>query len=170
VRRHLLILALSALIVVSPASAAGTLTETTTAAPTLTATLNGTDLVPTYTLPITVADTRNGSNANGWNLAITSTQLATAGGKKLATTASTITSVASSCVGGGCTNPTNSVNPPIAVPAGAGPPAAVKFYNAANATGKGTFTITPTIRVSVPANSFVGVYTSTITLAIAAGP
>jgi hypothetical protein len=170
VRWHLLTLALITLIVVSPASAAGTLTETTTALPTLTATLNGSDLLPAYTLPITVADTRNGTNANGWNLTITSTQFANAGGKKLATNASTITSVAFACVGGGCTNPTNSINPPTAVPAGAAPPAAVKFYNAANATGKGTFTVTPTVQVAVPANSFIGAYSSTVTLAIAAGP
>ena len=169
-QRPLLLLCLAALVVASPASAAGTLTEVTAAIPSFTATLDGTDQTPTYTLPITVTDTRNGSNANGWNLTVTSTQFKTATATTLAATASTITSVAVACPGGGCTNPTNSVNPPIAVPAAAVAPAAVKFYNAANHTGTGTFTITPTVQVTVPANSFAGGYTSTITLAIVAGP
>jgi hypothetical protein len=169
-RHHLLLLAIAALAIASPASAAGTLTETTAAAPTLSATLNGTDLQPTYTLPITVADTRSGSNANGWNLTITSTRYSATGGKTLPTAASKITGVATACPGGGCTNPTNSIGYPVAVPAGTTPPTAVKFFNAANATGKGTFTITPTAQVTVPANAFVAVYSSTITLAVVAGP
>jgi hypothetical protein len=169
-RRHLVILALSALIVVSPAAGAGTLTEVTTAVPTFSATLDGTDQTPTYTLPITVSDTRNGANANGWNLTITSTQFKTATSNTLPTTASTITGVNVTCPGGGCTNPTNSINPPVAVPAAAVAPTAVKFYNAANNTGKGTFTVTPTVQVTVPANTFIGSYASTITLAVVAGP
>jgi WxL domain surface cell wall-binding len=170
VRRHLLTLALAALIVVSPASAAGTLTETTTAAPTLSATLNGTNLQPTYTLPITVADTRTGANANGWNLTITSTQFKTSGGTTLPTSASSVTSFASACVIIGCILPTNSVAYPVAVPAAAVAPTAVKFVNAANGTGTGTITVTPTVQVAVPANSFTGSYSSTITLAVVAGP
>ena len=169
-RRHLLTLALAALIVVSPASAAGTLTETTTASPTLSATLNGTNLQPTYTLPITVADTRNGSSANGWNLTITSTQFKTTGGATLPTNASSVTSVASACVLVGCTLPTNSVPYPVAIPAAAVAPTAVKFVNAANGTGTGTISVTPTVQVTVPANSFTGSYSSTITLAVVAGP
>jgi hypothetical protein len=170
VRHTFLPLALTALVVASPASAAGTLTETATPTATLTSTLDGTDLQPTYTLPITVADTRTGANANGWNLTITSTQYSATGGKTLPTNASTITSVATACPGGGCTNPTNSIAPPVAVPAASTPPTAVKFFNAASRTGTGTFTITPTVQVTVPANSFVGAYASTITLAIVAGP
>jgi hypothetical protein len=169
-RRHLLLFCLAALVVASPASAAGTLTEVTTAVPTFSATLDGTDQTPTYTLPITVTDTRNGSNANGWNLTITSTQFKTATANTLATSASTITGVAVACPGGGCVNPTNSLTPPIAVPAAAVAPAAVKFYNAANHTGTGALTITPTVQVAVPANSFAGTYASTITLAVVAGP
>jgi hypothetical protein len=169
-RRHLLPFCLAALVVASPASAAGTLTEVTTALPTFGATLNGADQTPTYTLPITVSDTRNGPSATGWNLTITSTQFKTPTSNTLPATASTITGVNVTCPGGGCTNPTNSVNPPIAMPAAAVAPTAVKFYNAANRTGTGTFTVTPTVQVTVPANSFAGTYTSTVTLAIVAGP
>jgi hypothetical protein len=46
----------------------------------------------------------------------------------------------------------------------------VKFVNAASATGAGHFTVTPTITVSVPQNSFAGTYTSTLTIAIVSGP
>jgi hypothetical protein len=169
-RPHLLLPAIAALAIASPASAAGTLTETTAAAPTFSATLNGTDLQPTYTLPITVADTRNGASANGWNLTITSTEYSATGGKTLPAGASKITSVATACPGGGCTNPTSSIGYPVAVPTGTPPPTAVKLFNAASGTGKGTFTITPTVQVTVPANAFVAVYASTITLAVAAGP
>jgi hypothetical protein len=131
-------------------------------------TLDGTDQTPTYTLPLTVTDPR-GSGA-GWNLTITSTQFKTPASNTLPTTASTITGVNVTCPGGGCTNPTNSITPPIAVPAAAIAPTAVKFYNAANHTGTGTFTVTPTVQVAVAANSFAGTYASTITLAIVAGP
>jgi hypothetical protein len=71
---------------------------------------------------------------------------------------------------GTCTLPTNSITYPVAVPAGVGPPAAVKFFNAAINTGMGNFTITPTVTVSFPANSFAGVYTSTVTFAIVSAP
>jgi len=91
--------------------------------------------------------------------------------KKLPSGASTVTAVASACANGGlCTNPTNSVTYPVAVPAGAGPPTAVKFYNAAAATGKGLFTVTPTVSVLVPQNSFAGTYTSTLTISVVSGP
>ena len=38
------------------------------------------------------------------------------------------------------------------------------------ATGEGVFTITPTVRVSVPQNSFAGSYASTLTLSVVSGP
>ena len=67
---------------------AGSLSLTTGAAPTFSATLNGTNQTPTYTLPMTVEDS-TGSGA-GWNTTITSTQFTTGGEtpRTLATTAS----------------------------------------------------------------------------------
>jgi hypothetical protein len=150
-------------------TAQAALTVGTTAVPSFSANLNSGDQTPTYTTPLTVNDTRT-TGSIGWNLTLTSTQFNT-GTSTLATNASTVTSVTASCANGGvCANPTNSLTYPINVPAGSSPPTPNKFYNAASATGVGTFTVTPTIQVSVPQNSYAGSYTSTLTIAIASGP
>ena len=150
-------------------AAQAALSVATSATPSFSANLDSGDQTPTYTVPLTVNDTRT-TGSVGWNLTITSTQFTT-GTKTLATNASTITGVTSSCANGGlCTNPSNSVTYPVNVPAAASPPSAVKFYNAASATGVGTFTLTPTIGVFVPQNSFAGSYTSTLTVAMVSGP
>jgi hypothetical protein len=148
-----------------------TLSVSTTAAPSFSANLNSGDQAKTFTAPLTLADTRTGASAGlGWNATITSTQF-TVGAKTLPATASTITAVSSACANGGlCTNPTNAITYPVAIPAGAGPPTAVKFYSAAVATGKGVFTLTPTVSVTVPQNSFTGTYTSTLTISVVSGP
>jgi hypothetical protein len=147
-----------------------TLSLSTSAAPTFSANLDSGDSTPTYTVPLTIQDTR-GTGA-GWNATITSTQFTTGGGtpSTLATNASTLTGVTSVCASGTCTNPTNSVTYPIAVPAAATAPTAVKFFNAAANTGMGKFTNTPTIGVFVPQNSAAGTYTSTLTISIVSGP
>src|SRR5439155_26454126 len=148
---------------------AGALSITSPATATVRAiTLNGSDQRGTYAPPLGANDT-TGSGA-GWNLTITSTQF-TSGSHTLATTASSINGAPTvACALGTCTLPTNSITYPVAVPAGVGPPAAVKFFNAAINTGMGNFTITPTVTVSFPANSFAGVYTSTVTFAIVSAP
>jgi hypothetical protein len=46
----------------------------------------------------------------------------------------------------------------------------VKIYNASAGTGRGPDTITLTFQVRVPANAYSGTYTSTWTIASAAGP
>lgn len=149
----------------------GSLSIATSATPTFSVTLNGTDQTPTYTVPTTATDTTG--SAAGWNLTVTSTQFTTGGGtpKTLATNASTITGVTNSCPGpGSCTAPTNAITYPIGVPAAGTPPAAVKYYNAAAATGEGVFTNTPTVQVAVPATASAGSYSSTLTLAAVSGP
>lgn len=158
-------------IAASAPAALAALSLTTTAAPTFSDNLNLGDQTPTYTVPVTAKDTSTG-NSPGWNLTITSTQLKTSGTPThtLSTTASTITGVTRSCASGTCVNPTNSITYPVAVPAGTTAPTAVKFFNAAARTGQGTFTVTPTVAVTVPQNSFSGTYTSTLTLAIVSGP
>jgi hypothetical protein len=147
-----------------------TLSVTTSAVPTFSANLDSGDSTPIYTVPLTSTDTR-GTGA-GWNETITSTQFTTGGGspQTLATNASSLTGVTSSCASGTCTNPTNAITYPVAVPAAATPPTAVKFFNAAANTGMGKFTTTPTIGVFVPQSSFAGTYTSTLTIAIVSGP
>jgi hypothetical protein len=144
-----------------------TLSLTTSAAPSFSANLDSGDSTPTYTAALAVQDTRG--TGVGWNATITSTQFTT-GTQTLATNASSLTGVTSSCTSGTCTNPTNSVAYPVAVPAAATPPTAVKFFNAAANTGMGKFTDTPTIGVFVPQSSFAGSYTSTLTLAVVTGP
>ncbi len=148
----------------------GSLSLTTTAAPSFGVTLDGTDQTGTYTVPATVTDSR-GTGA-GWNLTLTSTQFSTGGPtpSTLSTGASSLTGVTNACVSGTCTAPTNAITYPVAVPAGTVAPAAVKYFNAAASTGKGKFTNTPSVDVSVPANSDAGTYTSTLTLAAVSGP
>ena len=150
--------------------AGGALSVATTAAPTFSANLALGDSTPTYTLPLTTVDT-TGTGA-GWNLTITSTQFTTGGGTPhtLAANASTITGVPTPACVPTCTNPTNAVTYPVSVPAAATAPTAVKFFNAAANTGLGSFTVTPTVGVFVPATSFAGSYSSTLTVSIVSGP
>jgi hypothetical protein len=146
------------------------LSASTSATPSFSANLDSGDSTPTFTIPVTTQDTR-GTGA-GWNETITSTQFSTGGASPytLATNAATLTGVAVASGSGTNTSPTNAVTYPVAVPAGSTAPTAVKFLNAAAATGMGKFTITPTVSVFVPQNSYAGTYTSTVTLAIVSGP
>ncbi len=128
------------------------------------------DSTPTYTLPLTAVDT-TGTGA-GWNLTVTSTQFTTGGATPhtLPATASTMTGVTSVCASGTCTNPTNAVTYPVNVPAAPAAPTAVKFFNAAANTGLGSFTVTPTVGVFVPAASFVNASRARWTVSIVSGP
>ena len=136
-------------------------------------TLNGADQTTSYALPLAVIDARG--NGGGWNLTITSTQFTTGGAnpQTLPTSASTIAAApAVSCTAGStCTAPVNSVSySPLVVPAGATAPNAVKFFSAAAGSGLGSFTITPTISVLIPANAYAGSYSSSVSVAVVSGP
>lgn len=156
-------------IALDPATSA-TLSLSSAASPTFTASLPAGDQAPTYTLPLTVQDTRTGGAA-GWNITITSTQFSTGSSQTLAANASSVQAVSRACAGGAsCLSPTNTITYPLTIPAGSTPPSAVKLTNAAAGTGTGIFTITPTIAVTVPANSYAGSYTSTLTIALVSGP
>jgi hypothetical protein len=177
----IILLGLGALaLVLATAAAAGTVTATATltgagslaltngATASFSDVLDGTDQSVTYTLPLTLNDLR--ASGAGWNLTMTSTAF-TNGTRTLATNASSISSATSACIAGGtCLNPTNSIGYPLTIPAAATAPAPVKFFNAALFTGLGRFTITPTINVSIPGNSYLGTYTSTLTIAAISGP
>jgi len=149
---------------------AGTLTLSSSATPSVSVTLNGTDQSPSYTLPMTVAD--NTGTGNGWHVTITSTTFSTGGGSPhlLSTSASTVTGVTAVCASGTCTNPDNGWGYPMALPADLPAPTAVTLFNADFTTGMGRFTVTPTIAVSIPGNSYAGSYTSTVTVAAVSGP
>jgi hypothetical protein len=179
--RLIIFLALAAAaLVVAAVAIAGTVTATATVAgagslslsngatATISDTLDGTDQTVNYTLPLSMTDARG--TGTGWNLTVTSTTFNT-GTHTLATGASSIASVASACVAGGtCSNPTNAIAYPLTIPVGATAPTAVKLFNAAATTGLGRFTITPSINVSIPGNSFAGSYASTLTIAAVSGP
>lgn len=147
-----------------------TLSVSTSSTPAFSANLDNGDSTPTYTMSLTTQDTR-GTGA-GWNETITSTTFTTGtpNNYTLATTASTVTGVVEASGTGTNTTPTNAITYPVNVPAGSTAPTAVKFFNSAANTGMGKFTLTPTIGVFVPQNSFAGTYTSTVTLAIVSGP
>jgi hypothetical protein len=148
----------------------GPLSLATSAAPSFATTLDGTDQTVGYTLPLSALDATG--SGSGWNVTITSTQLTTGGGapRTLPATASAVSGVVAGCAATSCTAPTNGVTYPLTVPAGAVAPTAVKLYNAAADSGLGSFTVTPSVQVTVPGNAYAGIYTSTVTLAIASGP
>ena len=148
---------------------AGALSLSNGATASISDTLDGSDQSVSYSVPLTMNDLR-GSGA-GWNLTMTSTTFNDGAGHTLATNASSLTAATSSCTAGGtCTNPTNSISYPLTVPAGTTAPAAVKVFNAAANTGMGRFTVTPSINVSIPGNSYAGSYASTLTIAAVSGP
>jgi hypothetical protein len=156
-------------------TAGTTLTATSTNTPSFNVTLNGVDQTPTYTLSHAVVDARGiaaGGLNGGWNLTITSTTFNDGAGHTFPTNASTITGVSTACgTNSTCTLPTNNVtNTSLGVPAAATAPAGVKFLNAASGTGLGTVNVNATVQVAVPANVLAGTYSSTVTVAIVAGP
>ena len=91
-------------------------------------------------------------------------------GHTLPTTATTDTAGSAAATAGNCVMPTSSIGYPVTLPAGAGPPTAVKLYNAASGTGQGPTNVTLTFQLAVPANTFRGAYTSTWTFAAVSGP
>lgn len=152
---------------------AGTLSLSSSAAPSGSVTLNGSDQDFDYSLPLSVVDA-TGSGA-GWSLTATSTQFTTGGGspKTLPTTATKLRNRTSVCAIGTCTATANTINhpPPTTLPAGSPPPAPIKFFSTPANSGMGSFTVTVNpVRVTVPANAFAGVYTSVLTLAVVSGP
>jgi hypothetical protein len=131
-------------------------------------TLDGTDQTQSTTLALTPDDERG--TGVGWNITGTSTAFSDGSGHSLPSTATVVTAASVSAGSPNCNLPTNSIGYPVALPAGSGPPTAVKVYNAASATGKGQQSLTLTFQLSVPANTYRGTYTSTWTFAIVSGP
>ena len=107
---------------------------------------------------------------SGWDVQLTSTQFTDGSGHSLPTTSATATSASASAHAGNCTLPTNSIGYPLTVPAGAGPPAAVKIFDAAANTGGGPSDVTVNFSLAVPAKAYAAAYTSTWTFTVASGP
>ena len=124
---------------------------------------------PTSTQALDVGDS-TGAGA-GWNITGTSTTF-TAGARTLPTTATTVAAGPTVACDASvtCTTATNSVTYPCSLPAATTAPTATKLFNAAASTGMGNQTVTPTWKLSIPANSFAGSYTSTWTLSLVSGP
>ena len=174
---RLLVALLGAAILVPAATAANTaIAFTPPATAAFAVTLNGSDTTGTYSLAIPVSYTSNGNNrfaTSGWHITATSTTFTGAvTGKTLAATASSITAFDddAGCTLTNCTDATNTVTYPQAIPAGATAPPAVGVYSAAAGSGAGGNTVTMQVGVAVPANTFADTYTSTLTLAIIEGP
>jgi hypothetical protein len=160
------------IIVTAKVVAGTTLSVAGNGTPSFALTLTGDDQTSTYTLPVSVVDARGLTTGGGWNLTVTSTQFNAGSGHVFPTTASTITGVTTGCgTNSTCTLPTNSVsNTSLALPSGSVAPTAVKYFNAATATGLGTTDVNATVSVAVPANVFAGTYASTVTVSVVAGP
>jgi WxL domain surface cell wall-binding len=139
---------------------------------TFSATLNGLDQSVTATQALDVGDATG--SGTGWNITATSTTFTTGGGSPhlLSTSATTLTGAPTDVCDASatCTLATNSVTYPYTLPAGGTAPTATKMFNAAANTGLGNQTVTPTWRLSVPANTFAGTYTSTWTISLVSGP
>ena len=175
--RHRLIIfgALATLALTAAAAAvAGNLTATATVSgaagvslalpgnPSISDTLDGTDQTVTYAPLLGVVDARG--SGGGWNLTISATNFIDGSGDTLAP--GTISAVAQACSSGSsCTPATNAITYPLTVNG-----SAAKFFNAATNTGLGQINVTPTVAVLIPGNAYAGTYTSTVTLAVTAGP
>jgi hypothetical protein len=145
-----------------PGCTGGSLTLTTpTSVSFSNVTLSGTDQTATVTGVFTPNDQTN-SNA-GWNLDGTSTTFTNGASKTLATTATSVTAASPAAASQNCSLPTNSVTYPVTLPAGTTAPPAVKLYDATANTGAGPTNVTLTFKLTLPANTYNGTYTSTWT-------
>jgi hypothetical protein len=152
-----LLVVLLALVVVPTATAAFSVTLNTASPATFTGiTLNGVDQTKTLNLSVTVVNTGAG-NTTGWSVTATA-GVPTSGANTLSPLQITTVSAAT-CTGGGCNQPTNNVTWPQSLST-----TAVKIFNAAANTGKGTVVLTPTIQITYDAKALPGTYTATLTM------
>lgn len=133
-----------------------------------TITLSGANQTDSTSAVLTPEDETD--NLFGWNISATSTTFATLEGKKLSTSATTLTNATAAAAANNCSLPTNSVSYPITLPAGATAPTAVKLFNAAAGTGSGPASVTLGATLAIPPSASSGSYSSTWTLTIASGP
>jgi cytochrome bd-type quinol oxidase subunit 2 len=157
----------------SAAITAGSLAFVSTpASASFSATLTGADQTSTATQAFDVGDATG--SGSGWNVTATSTTFTTGGGTPhtLSTSATSVTSTPTvACDGGAtCITATNAISYPFVLPAGTTAPTAQKLYNAAANTGMGNQTITSSFRLSIPASTYAGSYTSTWTYSLVSAP
>jgi hypothetical protein len=122
----------------------------------------------------------------GWNIVVSATTF-TNGTHTLANTGTfnftgsltspvSTTAPTATCVGT-CTLPTNTTTYPVNIITAAASPTAYKVYDTAASTGEGVMTLGVSTAASpigwwvqVPAASYAGVYTSTVTIEMVSGP
>jgi hypothetical protein len=175
-----LVLSAAALLAAAPLAVTGTATisagslgfVSTPPNVSFSATLTGLDQTVSANEALDVGDATG--SGTGWNVTATSTTFTTGGGSPhlLSTTATTLTSAPSDVCDASstCALATNSITYPYTLPAAASAPTATKLYNAAANTGMGNQTVTPAWKLSVPASTYAGTYTSTWTLSLVSGP
>ena len=128
--------------------------------------LSGANLQTTASPAVGVTDWVGVSN--GWNLTLSTTAFSGPNAASIPDPALSIQSAPSAVCASTCSSmPTNGVTYPVSIPQNN---TAVKWFNASAGTGLGDFTITPTLSLAIPANTFAGSYTATETYSIVSGP
>ncbi len=147
---------------------AGTLDFTAPTSVAFSGALTGSNQVLNASQALDVQD--NTGAAAGWNITLTTTTF-TNGSNTLPTNALSDTAATGGCDAGiTCTLATNGITYPVAIPAGASAPTAVKILSAAAGTGMGGQTWTHAMALAVPANARAGTYSSTWTYSLVTGP
>lgn len=131
--------------------------------------ITGKNIVITKGQPFNVSDAR-GTGA-GWNITATSTVFKN-GTHALLSSATTVGSSPSDVCDAEatCTPATDSITYPYTLPAGETMPTATKLFDAAENSGMGNQTITPTWSLTVPGNAYKGTYTATWEFSLVSGP
>ena len=128
-------------------------------------TLTGTDQTVNGSTSAWRADAT--AEAGGWNVTVASTDFDNGGGKIIAVANFEVRLLdANIAVVSGDTNKPSSTQTTFASLSGA----AIKIVTAAVGTGNGVYDLTPDFRLTVPAETYSGGYTATVTVAISAGP
>lgn len=132
-------------------------------------TLSGGDTSTTAQPALAVTD--SDAVSTGWNLTLSTTAFTGPGGAGIPDPALSIPSApAVTCTGPGgvcASTPVNTVLYPVAFGQGG---AAVKWFDAATASGLGSFNVVPTLQLALPASVRAGGYSATLTWSITAGP
>lgn len=133
--------------------------------------LTGTNQTTSATLPIDVGD-NTGSGA-GWNVTATSTQFSN-GTNTLPDGSVTVNPAPTLACDNlsACTLAveSNTISYPYTLPEGTTAPTATKIFDATAGTGMGNQTFSPTFTLAVPAGSYSGTYTSTVTFSLVSAP
>lgn len=129
-----------------------------------TATVGSTDQTLTDDILVTVDDPTG--TGQGWNVDIAADQFSDGSGHTLPADALSVTAVSAAATSQSAVAPDNSASSyPITVNT-----TAANFFDAADNTGMGSFDLTTSLELVVPATTYAGTYTSNVTITAAATP